>query len=311
MIDIIVLAIPADRARAEAVLDGLFEAEVAGPNRTRFLTEHPLDAGWTEAARAAANCPCVIFCWSMATLAEDAEPFRRLAAEVQARDHALSVELDKGTRPAALRGSTTYPLYGWHAHPRGWGRFVFGNRFVMQIAVAAKRKVSGQDPPPPQALWRMMRGQAWAVVVGFCAILGVVGTVWDLSTDSVVGKWFDARAGKEFAAAKGSCDTLRVFIDKHQGSAWTDDARELLATCTIRQQVKRSNATMEVVVFGITRLEAEADSRSRCEGLARTSGGTLISSNLQRFEAGGSSTAACVIDQPMSVSVETMGDTTP
>ena len=76
-LDILILALPADRDRAEMVLDGLHEARVAGIHPTRIETADPQVPAWAGVAEQARASRCVLFCWSRATQAPEAAPIDR------------------------------------------------------------------------------------------------------------------------------------------------------------------------------------------------------------------------------------------
>lgn len=313
MIDIIVFALPVDKDRAAAIVDGLVARDVVGANRTRFIAEHPRDAGWSAAVRSAEACPCVIFCWSRSTFPPDAEPLTRLAQRVFAADHAISVELDEGARPASLLGCTTYPLHGWRAQTGGWRRFVHGNGFVTQIAAAAQQKVLGRDPPPPSAYWRMVRAQAWIALGALAFVIGSAAGLLQFYRDPAFAKWLDPQAAAAFEAARASdkpCDALRAFGQQHNGSAWSGEASELLATCTVREIVRTAHVETKLEVFGATAAEAQSDGDRKCATLATNTNAVLKSVKIESFIPLESGTATCSLDQPTSNTKETIGTET-
>jgi hypothetical protein len=311
LIDIIVFALPADSKRAVAIPDGLIANSVAGQNRTRFITEHPNDVGWMEAVRAAEASSCVIFCWSNATAAPEIEPLRKLAERIYAADHAIAVELDANTTPSALANCTTYPLYGWRAYSGGWQRFVHGNGFVTQIAAAAEQKVLGIDPPLPAAYSRMVRAQAWAALVGSVALLSLIGTTLGFYRDSFIAKKLDPKAEAAFEAAKASknpCPALRAFGKAHNGSAWSQEASELLQTCTRREVSVAGPQVIEMPVASLSsKPDTEQVGRKLCETYSHNLEGTVLSAQLAEYVPAGTSTVRCSVRVLQAKVIETIG----
>ena len=297
MIDIIIFSLPVDRDRAVAIPDGFVATKVAGQNRSRFITADPDDAGWKEAARAAKVCSCVIFCWSQATTTPDAEPMRKLAEKVHAANHAISVELDIGTRPNALANCATYPFHGWRAQNNGWQRFLHGRSFITQIAAAAEQKVIGIDPPLPTAYWRMVRSQAWAMLLGFVALLSFAGLMLGFYRDSDVAKWRDSEGAQAVQAAKNSskpCEALRAFPKKFPGSAWSNDASDLLETCTKREKRAYVKYKWPIKFYGKSKEEVERESFAECSNLALKDT-QLVSVKVMNFVSSKPTTIICTI----------------
>lgn len=306
VIDIVVLGLPTDRNRAEAIIDILHEEKIAGAHRTRFSTDHPSSERWNDTTHLALTSACVVFCWSNATSKPDAAPLRMLGQKSLALGSAISVELDRKAKPPEMAGSTCYPLFGWRGHLRGWGRFVFGNSALKQIAIAAARKASGQDPPPPQALWSMIRTQAWVVLVGFVAILSAISTFWGFYNDQNLAKILDQKGEGEVARLHSghSCDAIRKYLASHRNGAWVDDATVLLAKCHIIKREKFQNDEISLDIFGQTLAEARNDAKQKCERYANNMGGRLTSSNVEHFVPSGAASARCSIVGRVLVDVE-------
>jgi hypothetical protein len=318
MIDIIVFALPVDRERAGAIVDALVERQIAGVNRTRFITEHPDSGGWREAVNAVQNCPCVIFCWSRASAAPDAELMVVLARRVLMAGHAISVELDVGARPAALAVCTTYPLHDWRARPGGWRWFLYGKGFVTQIAAAAQQKVLGRDPPPPSAYWRLVRAQAWIGLGGTAFALGIAASLIQFYRDPVIAKWLDPKAAEAFAAAKAStepCKALRQFGVAHTGSAWSVEASELLATCRDTPITVREIVENPLPLYALSRAELPQLADAACARLALNADATLKSLRIENISPDGdlgfNATALCTLDQPREDRKDVMGGGSP
>lgn len=292
------------------IADGLSATKVTGQNRTRFMTEHPLDAGWMEAVRAVEACPCVIFCWSEATTKTDAGPVKMLAERIDAVGHAISVELDKGTRPDSLINCATYPLYGWRAHSGVWQRLLHGKGFITQIAVAAEQKVLGIDPPLPAAYWRMVRGQAWTLLLGIVAVLSFIGLTLGFYRDPGMAKLRETRAAEAFGAAKASekpCDALRAFGEKFTGSAWSNDANELLGTCTKRQVTMPVADEWQLEIYEESMAAVEREAKEGCGNYAKN-GLKLLSVQIGKFVPGQITKVTCVIERREIRTIETIGN---
>jgi len=307
--DIIVFTLPVDRARAALITEGLVSAGIAGPYATRLIAEHPDDAGWREAERAAESSACVVFCWSVNTAAPDAHLFRDLGARVLAANNAISVELDRASRPPAMARSTTYPLYGWCVRKNAITRFCFGDGYVAQIVVAAREKVIGNDPPSPGAIWNMVRAQAYVAALGLGALIGISSGVLQFYRDPAFEKWLAPETAATFETAKAqrSCPAMRAFVGRHGGSAWGAEATELLASCTKVSVTKRRQEVTDLAAFGMTLGEAQANGKASCAAHARNTGGTLITVKLEDFIPSVSARALCTIDQPYEDSEERMG----
>lgn len=315
MTDIIILALPPDADRAGLILDGLVETKVAGPWGVELVIETPGPTPeWRKARQKALKARCVIFCWSSATSAPESQPFADLARRVLAQEDALSVELETGARPAELAACTTYPLHGWRADPRPWQRFIFGNRFVTQIAAAAQQKVMGRDPPPPSAYAAMVRAQAWVTIVGLAAIMGLATAFLDIYRDPWFAKLMSPRAAAAFEAARAGpspCEALRAFGNEHTGSAWSEMASELLATCATREVTVTRTTVQRLAVFGMTATEAGSDAVEKCATYASNSGAKVTGVQVEGFIAGERATAVCSLAQPTVEQVETFGGTAP
>jgi hypothetical protein len=338
LIDIIIFALPADKASADRIADAIKERGITESNRFRLLSVHPMDAGWQEAARMAESCPSVAFCWSEATQAEDATVYRSLAKKVFEAGHAISVELDEGTRPETLTGCTTYPLYGWRADPNWFLRPFFGKELLYQIAAAAQEKAIGRDPPPPKAVAALAWKQFPTKLVGLGALASFAVTVLSIYRDPDFAKIRDPQAEAAFETAKASksCDALRKFAVDHNGSAWSSQASELLATCKERPvtQMQKDKVTLDFFVDdtidGIAPVKSDVDARrvslktaeskarQMCEDHAQMTGGKMLAASIDRVRQDCRSNglgivcqtaarAICAIDQPVAGYQESMG----
>lgn len=294
-LDILILALPADRARAEMVLDGLHQAKVAGGHATRIETPAPQSPEWVEVARMARASRAVLCCWSANTGGAQGMAMRALGADLLTRGTVLSIELDRGATPPELAGSTVYPAFGWRCNPGFVLRFLLGDIHRAQIAVAAQRKVSGQDPPPPAALWQLVRARGWVAIVGFFAVLGTAATLWSLSTDDALERMMDPATAAEFARARDAhdCKTMHAFADKHGGSGWKQSVTEFLANCQMREQTVARRETISIPLFASDASAADREARKLCTQMADNHDGKVLSSRVSDHAADGSGTAAC------------------
>lgn len=302
-LDILILALPTDRARAEMVLDGLHEAKVAGVHPTRIETPATHSTDWVETARIGRAARCVMFCWSQDTAAPEAGPLRALGAELAARGTALSVELDYGSAPSELTGVTTYPAYGWRCRPGAALRFLFGDIHRAQIAVGAQRKVAGQDPPPPAAFWQLLRGRGWAAIVGFFALLGTASLLWGLWNDNALARKTNPTFAAEFAKARDTrdCPAMHVFSDRHPGSPWANEVTEFLSNCQVRDVPEPRTTVTSLPVYGATRAEAEQNARNLCDRHAANILGKTVAVRLTKFVPSGDAEAECSVEHRMAV----------
>lgn len=307
--DILVLALPVDRDRAEQVLDGLYQAKVAGVHSTRIETPDPNSLQWRSATSLARDSRCVLFCWSRATAAPEAAPLRALGAELLARNTALSVEFDSGAAPAEMAGATTYPAHGWRCRPGAVLRFLFGDIHRLQIAVAAQRKVSGQDPPPPVAFWRLLSGRGWIALGSGIGLLLTASGLWSVWNDNALARLLDPALNTEFVKGrdKHDCSAMRAFAMRHPGSPWSGDVTEFLTNCRVRDiQVDRTDV-QRLRLFASNRGEAEAEAKSVCMTAASNIGGQLVEARLASLEGTGMGWADCRISHMMVERRETYG----
>lgn len=306
MTDIIVLALRADQLRAEKILDGLHVTGVAARNRTRILFVEPADKSWREVAKEVVSCRCVIFCWSNSTRAEEDQRLIDLAERATSNGTAIAVELDANTKPESLTNCTTYPMFGYRSGFNAWSGILFGNAFVAEIAAAAERKVAGQDPPPPQAIWMLVRKRVWAWSGGVAFALGILAALLQFYRDPEISKWLEPEAANAFEQAKasGSCQKMRQFISKHGESAWRESATAFLGTCRTREVNETIVETTKLPAFGATREEVLIDGRRVCQGLVENLHGELIDVTIVDFLALQHATVSCKVKRTVSKSVE-------
>jgi hypothetical protein len=183
-LDIVVVALPQDRGRAEPILTSLVSHSIAGTYSTRLLTPDPTSPeAWGAAESDVRSANCVIFCWSRSTQHTHAAGYRALASETLLDGRALAVELEPGSRPDEQAGCTTYPLHGWRGQNTGPVAWLTGRVYTAHIAAAAREKVLGRDPPPPFATRELLRRRAWALLLGVGAVIGIPATLAGLWVD--------------------------------------------------------------------------------------------------------------------------------
>lgn len=296
-LDILILALPADRARAEMVLDGLHEAKVAGVHATRIETPAPHSTEWVQVAQLARASRSVLCCWSHETAGPQGAALRALGADLLARGTLLSIALDRSATPPELAASTTYPAFGWRCKPGAFLRFLFGDMHCTQIAIAAQRKVSGQDPPPPTALWQLVRARGWVAIVGFFALLGTAATLWTLYTDDALERALNPAVAAEFARARDArdCKAMHAFADKHGGSGWKANVTEFLSNCQMRDVAVNQRAQQKLPLFASSRAAAQVEAERLCALAARNHSGSVIRGRVASFEPDGSGIAECEI----------------
>lgn len=309
MTDILILCLPADEARAGAIVGGLQRNQVATARDVRFRAIDPSDSEWGNVQALAASAPCVLFCWSAATGSASTRAYRQLAATTLADGRAISVELDSGTVPVEMTGSSVYPLHDWHSVLGAARYFLFGQAYLTQIAAAASEKVIGRDPPPPSTFWRLVRWQAWVAMGGVAFLVGTGASVLQFYRDPVVARWLDPEVGAAFetAAKTRDCDTIRRFVASHPGSAWSDDAAELLATCKIHDHVMRRNVNQPLALYAANAAEAQVEAQRVCSRRADASTALLVSVAVTATGRSGDYDVVCTLDQPFTEPRETMG----
>jgi hypothetical protein len=148
-------------------------------------------------------------------------------------------------------------------------------------------------------------------IVGLAAVLGFATSVLEVYRDPRIARLISPRAAAAFEAARSSprpCDALRAFGEEHTGSAWSQMATELLATCTTREITRIVPGEQRLEVYGATRAEADGDAERKCATYATNTGAVLKSANIEHFAAGERAVAVCTLDQPVIETVETLGD---
>lgn len=313
MPDIVVMALPADRARADCILDGLSGLTAKTSSLPRLVIAHPNDQGWRQAVQEAESGRCVVLCWSHATQHADAQPMAAFGQQLLVAGTAISVELDERSLPPELLGCTTYPLHGFRCWRDPLSRFVFGDSYVSQIVAAAQEKAMGRDPPSPVTLSRMVWVRAGVLVFSLVTILSLVFNILQVGELPFVAKAMDPKAAAAFNAAKASkapCSALRAFSKANTGSPFADEAMELLGTCHMVTVTEDLPDTKQLPVYGATRAEAEGAAEDQCKALAGNMRAQLVSSKITQLDAAGAGMAECQFIVPTAGQREVMGEAT-
>jgi hypothetical protein len=307
MPDIVILALPADRTRADCILDGLSAPSAKALFVPRLVVAHPDDANWREAVRDAEAARCVVLCWSRT--AANVAPLVALGQRLCNGGTAISVELDPDSLPATLAGCSNYELHGFRCRRDPFCRFVFGDSYVSQIVAAAQEKAMGRDPPSPVTLARMVRARAWVAGVGAAAAFGLFSNVLQFGQLPFVAQWLDRDAAAAFAKAKAApqpCAALRRFSRTHTGSAFANEAIELLATCHSVTKIVPTPQRTSLPIYGRTDAAARADAQRLCAAQARTMHGRLNDVAIRSRNAEGAGEAECRLTVPVQQSHEVM-----
>ncbi len=284
MTAIVLLSLPDDHARVTKVLDALVGEKLD----IRWHSAAPGTPDWDAAAADALAARCVLFCWSDATRAEAAAPFRQLAAEALASNLAVGIELDTGAVPPDLAAMSVYSLAGWRAHHRGLWRAFAGRIFYNDIVSAAKFKAAGKDPPSPSAPGRMVARQAWVLAVGLAALLGILAlpkAVYDLIPWP---RWNEERAWA--AIPKESCPGLAQFIRDWPDGRHVGDARNIYAARTKKAAIwtpvdrtapffvsaaSAKPSPTEAAARALALRSADAEAAKACQGYVEAAGSRL------------------------------------
>jgi hypothetical protein len=283
---IILLSLPADRDRVTKILDALVGERLD----VRWHATAPDSADWPTAVAEAAAARCVLFCWSDATRAEAAAPFKQLAADSLAAGTAVAIELDAGAVPPDLAGMSTYNLAGWRAHRRGLWRAFAGRIFYNDIVSAAKFKAAGKDPPSPAAPAKMLARQFWVLAVGLAAVLGLLAlpkAVYDLIPWP---RWNEERAWA--AIPENSCPRLAQFARDWPDGRHAGEAKDAYAART-KQAAQWSGvertapffvsgasaaaSPSEAAARGVALARADGEAKKACQGFVEAAGSRLKS----------------------------------
>jgi hypothetical protein len=284
MTAIILLSLPEDRARVTKVLDALVGERLDAV----WHSVAPGAADWDKAAADALSARCVLLCWSDATRAESAAPYRRLATDALAKGLAIGIELDRGAVPPDLAGMSIYSLAGWRAHHRGLWRAFAGRIFYNDIVSGAKFKSAGKDPPSPSAPTKMLARQAWVLAVGLGAVLGILSLPKAVNDMIPWPRWNEERAWA--GIAKDSCPDLAAFIRDWPDGRHGGDAKNIYAARTkapaLWTPVERTApffvsaadappAATEAAARATALNRADAKAREVCQGFTEAAGSRL------------------------------------
>lgn len=234
MIDIALLALPADAAAAGCLLDGFKSRREPGGFRVQLAVAHPHDADWRVKEAVALDARAVLICCSAAVLAPDAALFRALAAQLADAGRAIVVELEPGAVPSELAHCSAYRLYENQAFPPRWSRLLFGHPHRNLIAAAATDKAEGRDPPSETAIRTIQVTQLGLRLAPLIVIIGVVSGSIGIADWEPVQKFWHADSGRAWAAARAKgCPAVRAFADdpEHAGSPWAGEVTQFLAGC--------------------------------------------------------------------------------
>lgn len=258
MIDIAILALPANAAQAGRLLDAFKSRREPGGFRVQFAVGHPHQADWRAKEEVAEEARAVLICCSHAVLGDDATLFRALAVRLAAAGRAILVELEPGSVPPELAGCSTYRLYGHQAQPRFWSRLLFGHPHINLIVAAATDKAEGRDPPSETAIRTIRLTQLGLRLLPVLTIIGLASSVIGLLEWEPVQKWRQAEIGVAWEAAKAKgCPGARAFAANpaYQASPWDGDVTQYLAGCPDPERIEVQQHA-DVVPFFLMQSEA-------------------------------------------------------
>lgn len=320
MNSVIVLAMPADHDRVRNIVGSLAEADLD----IFWNRAVPGSAEWPQAVEAVMAAPAALFFWSAATTEENAAPFRTLARRAVGAGKALCIRLDRTALPDGLSGCTVYDLRGWRARA--------SSLFMLDIVAAVRAKAAGLDPPLPRAPRHLLiRRTAIALPSAVAALALLIGLYRDLGIDARPS----AAERRAWGALRpGSCDDLRMFLNRYRQGAHASEAETLLASRRVRQATRLQTRTRPLPVFiaastaapapneaGARRVALDrgrAEAEANCSGLAATAEARLRDVRLEpgeldceRFAKGYSCAldgqALCRLDESEPIELETCG----
>jgi hypothetical protein len=268
MIDIAILALPADTAAAGCLLDAFKSRREPGGFRVQLAIAHPHDADWRVKEAIAIDARAVLICCSAAVGAPDAALFRALAAQLAGADRAIAVELEPGGVPVELAGCSAYQLHDKQLFPPSWSRLLFGHPRRNLITAAATDKAEGRDPPSETAIWTIRLTQLFLRLGPVALIIGVVSGSIGIADWEPVQKLWHADTGRAWAAAQAKgCPAARAFADNpdYAGSPWAGEVMQFLAGCPDPERVEDQEFE-EVMPFFVMQADAPV---ARSEAAAR------------------------------------------
>jgi hypothetical protein len=315
-----VLSVPADLDRVRNIVGALNESDVD----VFWDRTDPKSADWGATIEKVAAARAVVFVFSEATAAPEAESFIALAGEAARANKALCVKIDDVELPADMAGCTTYDLRGWRGRA--------SSLFMLDLVAGVKAKAAGLDPPSPRAARQLLIQRLYIAVPSLIAAFAlIVGLYRDVGADQIASP---GEAAAWAAIEPGSCKDLRAFLSNHGDGVHADEAQALLASrrTASRQVGKEAMRPLPLYVsliggspsagVGAARAEARrragAEAGELCRGLAEASGARLVSAtaDVAGFDcqgtAGGSVCAAegqamCKLHEPETRTEEVCG----
>lgn len=267
MSTIVLLSLAADHSRASKVLSALVGERLD----VRWYSVSPGDKDWDEAVAGVRAARSVLICWSHATRAEAAAPFRAIARDAVAAATAVGIELDRGTAPPDLP-MTVYSLHGWRMGVGLW-RWIIGRIFYNDIVSAAKFKAAGRDPAPPSATTKLLVRQLWVGVVGIGALLGLLALPDKIYNAIPWPRFNEERAWN--ALPRDSCTALAQFRRNWPDGRHADGAKTILENRTkaaptrvVRDRSAPFFAGAGSAVPKSSEADARADALARAKGQA-------------------------------------------
>ncbi len=329
MSDIILLSIKDDSERISPLLDTMVEERLD-------VWWEQIDAGSTKTPAAnikrIRDARAVILIWSKSSSIEEAREFQRIANIALKNGSAICVRIDDIELPTQLSSVTIYDLRDWRAQPNNWRKWLGGNLFLREIVAAAKFKVAGKDPPPPDAARKMLYRQV-------ITILPAVGAAFYFVT-TAIGLWVDldlakGASNKEETAwtalQKDSCNDLRSFLTKFPNGYYANQTQARLDGRTIETQrqwekIKRvmplyigsgdmePSGSRQLANEQILR-RAETEAANICSGLAEAGQAKLVDNIIEgaikgcdnfggQFSCSYEGKALCEIEEPRDIEVE-------
>jgi hypothetical protein len=198
MSHVVMLAMPADRDRAERIGTTLREKGC----QVLFDDTAPGTPKWRGAARQAMSGPGVMLFLSAAAGGDDsaAIAYRKVIAEAQENEKAICVRLDPAPA-AAPADHIIYDMSGWRAWLPG--------TFALDIADAIRAREGGASLPHPKATRRIF--MRFLAPAGILAFVGLVASV--LGIRAYIKEYVPSPEEEAAwqALHPGSCEPLKRF----------------------------------------------------------------------------------------------------
>jgi hypothetical protein len=271
---ITVLAMPNDRAKAEAIVDAMVLDGLEVWNETAI----PGGERWPEALLRLRNTKCLVLCWSEAALADtkEAKLFREAASEGCRQDRAIGALLEQVDPPDDFVGSL-YDLANWRLAPRGWRRLLIGDAYLRDLMQAARFKQANRDPVPPSAPRQLFLRQAAllssAIIVPIVAGLSFTDVLLNFERRIAQTPSAEEQAAWD-ALPRGSCLALKEFIIEFDDGVYRERANALLGAALPSKQTVWESRTFDDEIYlshssGSRESDAEAEGKRRCELLVQ------------------------------------------